>query len=339
MMDQLEINEQLDKLMAQTESDIEKLFAKRLKSILSQMSNMYLKLSHKGQQPSWTDVNKYNRFQQEMKRIAQQLDGDYKKIIKEITKSHQTLYVEKYLMMAYLFSMSNAEELGFQIPSESMIQTALINPVEYLTLPKIFEFHRRELIRKLNIEVAQSLQQGLGYSDLAYRIQQVMGFSRKKAILVARTEGGRVRSAADLQIEEDIRNKINLDKAWMSSLDLHVRSSHRKLDGQKADIDGYFNHLGLKAKGPHMWGVANMDIQCRCTVIYLIDGKFPEYRRGRDYMDADYQRKLANRIEKYMADEGITYKQALKKTQKALKPPSTVIPFVDFKDWKRKFVA
>ncbi|QOV10930.1 phage minor head protein [Viridibacillus arvi] len=338
-MDQLEINDQLDKIMAQTESDIEKLFAKRLKSILAQMSTMYFKLSHKGQEPSWTDVNKYNRFQQEMKRIAQQLDGDYRKLILEITKSHQTLYVEKYLMMAYLFSMSNAEELGFQIPSESMIQTALINPVEYLTIPKIFEFHRRELIRKLNIEIAQSLQQGLGYSDLAYRIQQVMGFSRKKAILVARTEGGRVRSTADLQIEEDIRGKVNLDKAWMSSLDLRVRSSHRKLDGQKADAEGYFHHLGLKAKGPHMWGVANMDIQCRCTVIYLVEGKYPEYRRGRDYMDVGYQRKLANRIEKYMADEDLTYKQALKKARKELQPPSTVIPFVNYKDWKREFVA
>ncbi|OMC86920.1 phage head morphogenesis protein [Viridibacillus sp. FSL H7-0596] len=338
-MDQLEINEELDKLMAQTESDIEKLFAKRLKSILAQMSTMYFKLSQNGQEPSWTDVNKYNRFQQEMKRIAQQLDSDYRKLILEITKSHQTLYVEKYLMMAYLFSMSNAEELGFQIPSESMIQTALINPVEYLTLPKIFEFHRRELIRKLNIEIAQSLQQGLGYSDLAYRIQQVMGFSRKKAILVARTEGGRVRSLADLQIEEDIRDKVNLDKAWMSSLDLRVRSSHRKLDGQKADGEGYFHHLGLKAKGPHMWGVANMDIQCRCTVIYLVDGKYPEYRRGRDYMDTGYQRKLASRTEKYMADEGLTYKQALKKAQKELQPPSTVIPFVTFPDWRETMAA
>jgi len=71
-----------------------------------------------------------------------------------------------------------------------------------ITLPKIFEAHRNDIIRRLNIEIAQSLQAGESYTDMAIRIEKAMGWTRKKAILVARTEGGRVRSQVDLAIEE-----------------------------------------------------------------------------------------------------------------------------------------
>ncbi len=46
--------------------------------------------------------------------------------------------------------------MGFKIPSVEVIQAAITNPVEYLTLPKIFEAaHRNDIIRRLNIEIAQ----------------------------------------------------------------------------------------------------------------------------------------------------------------------------------------
>lgn len=102
----------------------------------------------------------------------------------------------------YLLQQSTGEEMGFKTPSAEVIQAALTNPVEFLTLPKIFEAHRNDIIRRLNIEIAQSLQAGESYTDMAIRIENAMGWTRKKAILVARTEGGRVRSQVDLAIEE-----------------------------------------------------------------------------------------------------------------------------------------
>jgi len=48
-----------------------------------------------------------------------------------------------------------------------------------------------------------------------------------------------VRSQVDLAIEEQASKTARLTKVWMSSLDTRVRKSHRKLDGQKADNEGY----------------------------------------------------------------------------------------------------
>lgn len=335
-MNQQEINQILDRLESKAESDIEVVFTRRLKAILAQMLEMHKKFGKNGQ-ATWTDVNKYNRFNQEMKLIAQQLNVDYKEIIKLIQASEERLYIERYLLMAYLLQQSTEEEMGFRIPSEEVIQAALANPVEFLTLPKIFEAHRDEIIRRLNIEIAQSLQAGESYTDMAIRIENAMGWTRKKAILVARTEGGRVRSQVDLAIEEQASKTTRLTKVWMSSLDTRVRKSHRKLDGQKADKDGYYHYGKWKSKAPRLWGIASMDIQCRCHTIYMVNGKLPEYRRGRDYMDDTYQKQLAARIDAYMSDQGLTYRQAFNKAYKQVRPPSVVVPFVSYEEWKKKF--
>lgn len=335
-MNQQEINQILDRLESKAENDIEVVFVHRLKTILAQMLEMHRKFGKNGQ-ATWTDVNKYNRFNQEMKLIAQQLNADYKEIIKLIQGSEERLYIERYLLMAYLLQRSTGEEMGFKIPSAEVIQAALANPVEFLTLPKIFEAHRDEIIRRLNIEIAQSLQAGESYTDMAIRIEQTMGWTRKKAILVARTEGGRVRSQVDLAIEEQASKTARLTKVWMSSLDTRVRKSHRKLDGQKADKEGYYHYGKWKSKAPRLWGIASMDIQCRCHTIYMVNGKLPEYRRGRDYMDDTYQKKLAARIDAYMSDLGLTYRQAFNKAYKEVKPLSVTVPFMSYEEWKKKF--
>jgi len=56
----------------------------------------------------------------------------------------------------------------------------------------------------------------------------------------------------------------------------------------------------------------------------MVNGKLPEYRRGKDYMDCTYQKKGAARIDAYMEDIGLTYKQAFPKAYKEVKPPSIV---------------
>ncbi|WP_238600166.1 hypothetical protein [Lysinibacillus tabacifolii] len=94
-MNQQEINKILDELEKKAEKDIKVVFNKRLKSILDQMLQMHRKFGKNGE-ATWTDVNKYNRFNQEMKLIAQELNADYKAIIKLIRASEERLYIERY---------------------------------------------------------------------------------------------------------------------------------------------------------------------------------------------------------------------------------------------------
>ncbi len=50
-------------------------------------------------------------------------------------------------------------------------------------------------------------------------------------------------------------------------------------------------------------------------------------------MDDTYQKKLTTRIDAYMSDLGLTYRQAFNKAYKQIKPPSVVIPIVSYEGW------
>lgn len=148
--------------------------------------------------------------------------------------------------------------------------------------------------------ITQSLMRGEGYFKMAKEIEDRVGFFKKKARAVARTETGRVMAIADEQVVEQASKHVEIEKVWCSALDFRVRQSHRILDGQRADKDGYFHYKGLKAKMPHAWNRADMDINCRCVTLKLVNGMLPSVRRGRNYKDKDYQEKLEKRIQQYM---------------------------------------
>lgn len=331
---QLDIIEQIDKLIAKSESEIEELFSKRLKEILATLSNMYNKFVT-SDETSYTDLNKYNRLSKELERIATTLNNDYKQIVKMIEASQQRIYVEQYLMMMYLFEVYQSTETGFSLPTTEMIVEALKNPIEFLGLVPTLENHRNEVVRKLKIEITSSLMSGEGYWKMAERIEKAVGFSKYKARTVARTEGGRARSIADDAVTEEMKKYAEIDDMWLSTLDTSTRHAHRKLDGQKSDDEGYFHYKTMKAKAPHLWNVASMDINCRCVKLKLVNGQLPGVRRSRDYRDASYQQRLADKIDEYMAS-GDTYAQAYKKANKRVLPPSVVVPFVTYEQWVDK---
>lgn len=338
-MNQNDIDKQLDEKIEQAERDIDKVFAKRLKAINSQIAEWHREYAKNGELTR-SDMYKGNRFKKEMAFIAEQIHGDYKELYKEIQKLLQDQYLENYLQSGFLYEKTLEQlqqvptSMDYTIPSVSTINQAILNPIAQLTLPALMNTHRNEIIRKINIEVAQGLEAGESYSEMAERLEKVVGFSRNKARNVIRNEAPKAQILARLESAAHAEKYAKLTKIWSSSMDNEVRSSHRILDDQEADEEGYFHFKGHKAKGPHLFFKAELDLGCRCSVIFAVDGKRPELRRVRNYEDADYQQKLADRIDKYMGG-GLTEKEAEKKAKSEIKPPSLVISYRSYEEWKK----
>lgn len=333
-MNHEEIDKRLDKMIDEAEKELDIIFTKRMQAISAQLALMFKKYGD-GATISRTEIYKYNRMQKELAAMAKEIDKDYKAVYASLLVLLQSQYIENYLQSGYIYELTADTPMEYVIPSIETINKVIANPIKELTLSNLMNNHRNEIIRKINIEIAQGIQAGESYSEMATRIEKAVGFSSRKARAVARTEGGRVQTISRLDSAEHAQQHANLVKVWNATLDNHVRTSHRVLDDQKADEKGYFHFRGHKAKGPRLFMVASLDINCRCTILFTVNGELPDLRRARNYEDASYQRKLADRIDKYM-EQGKTLKQAEKRAMKEIKPPSVVVGYQSYQEWKKK---
>lgn len=338
-MNEIDIKNKIDKLIVDAETQLEEVFARMLKEVLAELNRMFVKYSVQGREPSWTDVNKYNRLHNVLERITQTMTGEYREIVKVLQSLEQNVYMQTYLQEAYLIEVFESTSMGFKLPTQKAIEAALLNPIEFLRLPKVMQEHRNQITRQIQLIVTQSLLRGDGYYNMAKQIEEKVGFYQKKARAVARTEGGRAMAIADEDVYQQASKYAKIEKVWCSALDLRVRVSHRTLDGQKADKEGYFHYRSLKAKIPHGWNRADMDINCRCVVLKVVNGMYPSIRRGRNYKDPEYQEKLKQAINEYMEKENLTFAQAFNKASSRVQPPHEKVPYMTFNEWYQKLVA
>jgi len=101
-------------------------------------------------------------------------------------------------------------------------------------------------------------------------------FNLGRANRIARTESTRVVNQATTESYRTLSaNGIQVKKQWLSSRDALVRDSHVALDGQTVGANENFQlpsqYGGYEASSPASFPVAGENINCRCTVIPVLD--------------------------------------------------------------------
>ncbi|UZN53027.1 phage minor head protein [Bacillus paralicheniformis] len=280
-MNQNDIDLYLDNMISQAEKRIDQLFVRRLKDINQQIAVMYQKYSSGGEL-TYTDLNKYNRLRKELEFITKKIDKDFNFILKEIDLLLEKQYVENYLRSAYVYEFEAQVKMGFVIPSEAVIMAAIENPIPELRLPALLETSRNQIISRITVEITQGLLIGDDYEKIAARIEKALDFGRMKARRIARTEAHRVQVSGRLDSAEKASKKADLKKMWVSTLDTRTRIGHRKLDGKVVERDGVFKSIyGGVGKAPGHMHTAKDDINCRCSIIFIVNGQKPEVRRSK----------------------------------------------------------
>lgn len=339
MKNQNDLDKFLDKLIKKAENRIDQIYAKRLKNIQTEITAMYEKYEVDGVL-TMAEMTKFNRLQKSMDIIIGELSATYREAYSLTQTTMQEQYLESYFRTAYLAEFEAQKKMGFGAIAIEHVKAALENPIKHMKLPAIFQRNRANIIYKIQQQIAEALTAGESYGKMIKRLQKWVNFDRKKARLVARTEAGRAQSLGkEASIEKIKKYTNNLEEFWDASLDQVTRQSHRELDGQKTDEEGYFHYKGMKAKAPRLWGVADMDIQCRCTKRIQINGRQPSVRRARNYEDKKYQEKLVvyndklKAKQKQLEEAGKDPKEAKKILGPPPSPPTMVIPWMTYKEW------
>jgi len=122
--------------------------------------------------------------------------------------------------------------------------------------------------------VRAGIEQGLSNRDISESIRQATTFSEKRAQRIAQTETTKAINTATneaYQLFEEQEN-VKVLKEWISSRDDKVREEHAALDdAEPIPVADQFEIDGYRAQAPASFGVASMDINCRCTIAPIVE--------------------------------------------------------------------
>ncbi|PTF49661.1 phage head morphogenesis protein [Staphylococcus chromogenes] len=272
---QTQIDNHIEQLIAKSEKELEVLFAKRLKVINQELADMFEKYQSDDPHVTWTEFNKYNRLNKELARIGQMLTEDYNQVAKAIKETQHNAYIEKYMMSLYLYEMASQSSMEFDVPTVSVINKAIEQPIEFIRLVPTLQKHRNEVLKRIRIHITQGIMSGEGYSKIAKALRDDLGIAKAQSLRVARTEAGRAMSQAGLDSAMVAKNNgMKMMKRWSATKDARTRDTHRHLDGKSVEIDDNFKSSGCVGQAPHLFvGVASAkeNINCRCKLLYYID--------------------------------------------------------------------
>lgn len=157
------------------------------------------------------------------------------------------------------FTMLKSEEL------KTIIETPVAN---YKLSERLNDGVAERLKSNIKSELTRTFLLGYSYKQTSARLAELGYSSYRRALNITRTEAGRVQAIARQKSQmEAMKLGVEFEKEWISTLDNRTRSDHAKLDGQRVKPDEDFEVSGLKAKQPHMFGVAAEDCNCRCRTI------------------------------------------------------------------------
>lgn len=215
---------------------------------------------------NYSDMMQYER----LKGLLGQIDAEIGRVdfetYKNISDYASITGGMAYNELFYDFERQTGQEVSFNLLPKETLETIVNMNVDGLKLSqRLTDGNMAKLKGNMIATLFEGFGGGYSYQKMAKRLSDLSKASFKRSMTIMRTEGGRVQSIAHERSQLLAEEKgVEFDKIWSATLDGDTRGSHRRLDGKKADADGYFHINGLKAKQPHLFGVAKEDINCRC---------------------------------------------------------------------------
>lgn len=201
------------------------------------------------------------------------INAKYPSVRNEIFNFGRESYEQSYLFPFYEAYQRYGYSLLIPDSLESEALSALDSIISGRTLSQRLYNERDKLAARATKEIALGSMMGKSVPEVSQAISRHTGISYRNAVRIMRTESTRISGKATEKSITDLQERagaygIEVTKKWLSATDNRVRASHRELNGQFADEDGYFTSpSGAKAKHPGGFGIASEDINCRCTLV------------------------------------------------------------------------
>lgn len=297
----------------QAEKEIRKLYKNILKETRQFVAEEYYQLADDGKLTFEILRSKSMdaRFLQEVEERLGDLSIDVSREIKRTVEEMYQLSYDGIRDAVEKGKDSKELQAFFQGVDTATAQTAWAS-VDNTIMDIALEKNHKNIIWDIKREVATALTVGDRFDTMADRIAGKLNGNYKKAILIARTEVGRVREAGHLASAKNLNDALEngssgmrMVKKWMTMRDGSVRDTHSRMNGVVVEMDEAFElPSGVKTMAPKQSGVAAEDCNCRCYVSYqLMDDEEFFKATGKHFSSDDSNKPIENRDESAIMEQ------------------------------------
>jgi len=327
----------IDRLNGNVERAVARRLKQSLKNVQQQLANMYASM---GDQVTFSEMNKYNRLAQIEASIADELKQMGIETTRTINGGIDDSFKETYYNGGYAFENGMGTKLGFtEIPTDA-VKAALINPYDKIGWKTRSLEHFAALTVKIRGAVTEGLVQGYGYNKTAKIFAEKFANTTNSLIKIVQTETHRATELANLTSTDKAkaaaeRLGLILKREWRATLDGKTRDQHARLDGQIEDDEGYFQIDGMRGIAPGNFGIASMDISCRCSTVTQLDGETPAKR----WDNVEKKRIPYQTYEEWAKTKNIPMKYKKGGMPKAPKVEAPPIPKKEFDKYSHNYIT
>ena len=258
----------------QAEKEIRKLYKQILKETKQFIAEEYYQLAEDGKL-TFEILRSKSMDARFLQQVEEKLDGISLDVSREIKKTVEEMYQLSYDGLKDAVTKGTDTAQFFDGMTTETAQE-MWNTVDNTIMDIALEKNHKSIIWDIKREVATALTVGDRFDTMAKRIAEKLNGNYKKAILISRTEVGRVREAGHLasakSINDDLKkgqSGMRMVKTWKSMKDGSVRDQHKSMHGKTIEMDDDFILPdGTKTQAPKQSGVARHDCNCRCYVSY-----------------------------------------------------------------------
>lgn len=217
------------------------------------------------------------QWESKMKQVESVLAEANETALQIVNRERINVYAFNSNWQAYLIEKSAGVSFGFNLYDADAVARLLREDVELLPEKKLdIPKDKKWNAGNMNRQITQGIIQGESLESIAARLAKVTNTNLESMLTNARTMmTGAQNAGRQERMERAKEMGIKLKKVWLSTLDGHTRTDHRKLDGQKVDVDKHFRVGGYKIMYPgDRRAKPAMVYGCRCTMITEVE-KYP----------------------------------------------------------------
>ena len=282
-----------DKLLQRIERDVTKEYRQAATEVMEKTADYFRRFEMKDRKwQEWVKEGKKTQAEYTNWRIGQTMVGkrwmDFRDgLAKDLTNADQIARSIAYGHMPEAYSL-NHNYATYQVEHDGGISTSytLYNretverlireeelqllPPSRINIPKDLRWNKQHVQSAL----LQGIIQGESIPKLAGRLSSVAEMDRKAAIRNARTMVTGAQNAGRYDAFRRAKKLgINLTIEWQATLDERTRTSHRKMHGQRREVDEPFEVDGVKIIYPGYPEAPQEQIwNCRCTLLSWVKG-------------------------------------------------------------------